>query len=189
MVTQMWSLQLSILSGVSASFSHPKPLMFTAFILLILQDSTELRKFISHKSCIKLTQMYELFVGKTNRNNVQAVYSGGKLASFSTIVIGCGLFSDLIYHTERQRWLKKARYVGEIKFTNCDFVTYITQQLLQYDIGAQIQYTVNVVHLAPYSFQCFFTERRFCQIKYINKCHSFMNKNRHIQIYANLNPR
>lgn len=67
--------------------------------------------------------MYELFVGKTNRNNVQAVYSGGKLASFSTVVIGCGLFSDLIYHTERQRWLKKARYVGEIKFTNCDFVT------------------------------------------------------------------
>lgn len=58
--------------------------------------------------------MYELFVGKTNRNNVQAVYSGGKLASFSTVVIGCGLFSDLIYHTERQRWLKKARYVGEI---------------------------------------------------------------------------
>lgn len=94
-----------------------------SIILLILQDSTELRKFISHKSCIKLTQMYELFVGKTNRNNVQAVYSGGKLASFSTIVIGCGLFSDLIYHTERQRWLKKARYVGEIKFTNCDFVT------------------------------------------------------------------
>lgn len=67
--------------------------------------------------------MYELFVGKTNRNNVQAVYSGGKLASFSTVVIGCGLFSDLIYHTERQRWLKKARYIGEIKFTNCDFVT------------------------------------------------------------------
>lgn len=110
MVTQMWSLQLSILSGVSASFNHPKPMMFTAFILLILKDSTE----ITHKSCIKLGQMYELFVGKTNRNNVQAVYSGGKLASFSTVVIGCGLFSDLIYHTERQRWLKKARYVGEI---------------------------------------------------------------------------
>nr|XP_034339350.1 ceramide kinase isoform X1 [Crassostrea gigas] len=57
-----------------------------------------------------VTAALHIIRGKTNRNNVQAVYSGGKLASFSTIVIGCGLFSDLIYHTERQRWLKKARY-------------------------------------------------------------------------------
>lgn len=58
-----------------------------------------------------VTAALHIIRGKTNRNNVQAVYSGGKLASFSTVVIGCGLFSDLIYHTERQRWLKKARYV------------------------------------------------------------------------------
>lgn len=58
-----------------------------------------------------VTAALHIIRGKTIRNNVQAVYTGGKLASFSTVVVGCGLFSDIIYHTERQRWLKKARYV------------------------------------------------------------------------------
>lgn len=51
-------------------------------------------------------------VGRTNYNNIQAVYSGGKMASFSGVVVACGLFTDIMYETDRQRWLKRARYSG-----------------------------------------------------------------------------
>lgn len=50
--------------------------------------------------------------GRTNYNNIQAVYSGGKMVSFSGVVIACGLFTDIMYETDRQRWLKRARYLG-----------------------------------------------------------------------------
>lgn len=51
-------------------------------------------------------------VGRTNYNNIQAVYSGGKMVSFSSVVVACGLFTDVMYETDRQRWLKRARYSG-----------------------------------------------------------------------------
>lgn len=54
-----------------------------------------------------------LFIaGKTNRNNIQAVYSGGKLVSFSTIFIAYGFFTDMMYEMERQTSLKRARFLG-----------------------------------------------------------------------------
>lgn len=40
------------------------------------------------------------------------MYSGGKLMSFSTTAVACGFFTELMYETDRQRWLKKARYAG-----------------------------------------------------------------------------
>ncbi|XP_048751934.2 ceramide kinase-like [Ostrea edulis] len=58
-----------------------------------------------------VTAVLHTIKGRTNYNNIQGIYTGGKMASFSAVVIGCGLFSDLIYHTDKQRWLKRARYV------------------------------------------------------------------------------
>lgn len=40
------------------------------------------------------------------------MYSGGKLMSFSTTAVAGGFFTELMYETDRQRWLKKARYAG-----------------------------------------------------------------------------
>lgn len=57
-----------------------------------------------------VTAVLHIIRGRTNCNNIQAVYSGGKLVSFSGVVIACGLFTDIMYETDRQRWLKRARY-------------------------------------------------------------------------------
>ncbi|XP_055995769.1 ceramide kinase-like isoform X1 [Ostrea edulis] len=58
-----------------------------------------------------VTAVLHIIKGGTDFNNVQGVYSGGKLVSFSAILVAYGLFSDLIYHVDKERWLKKARYV------------------------------------------------------------------------------
>lgn len=57
-----------------------------------------------------VTAVLHIIRGRTNYNNIQAVYSGGKMVSFSGVVIACGLFTDIMYETDRQRWLKRARY-------------------------------------------------------------------------------
>lgn len=59
-----------------------------------------------------VTAVLHIITGKTNRNNIQAVYSGGKLVSFSTIFIAYGFFTDMMYEMERQTWLKRARFLG-----------------------------------------------------------------------------
>ncbi|XP_061197429.1 ceramide kinase-like isoform X1 [Saccostrea echinata] len=59
-----------------------------------------------------VTAVLHIIKGQTNYNNAQAIYSGGKLVSFSGgVCVAYGLFSDIIYHTDRNRWLKRARYV------------------------------------------------------------------------------
>ncbi|XP_062566790.1 ceramide kinase-like isoform X1 [Saccostrea cucullata] len=59
-----------------------------------------------------VTAVLHIIRGQTNYNNAQAVYSGRKLVSFSGgVCVAYGLFSDIIYHTDRNRWLKRARYV------------------------------------------------------------------------------
>ncbi|XP_065936033.1 ceramide kinase isoform X2 [Magallana gigas] len=58
-----------------------------------------------------VTAVLHIIRGRTNYNNIQAVYSGGKMVSFSGVVIACGLFTDIMYETDRQRWLKRARYL------------------------------------------------------------------------------
>lgn len=57
-----------------------------------------------------VTAALHIIRGETNENNIQAVYSGGKLMSFSLIAVACGFFTDMMYEMDRQRWLKKARY-------------------------------------------------------------------------------
>lgn len=61
---------------------------------------------------IVLFNIYLFIAGKTNHNNIQAVYSGGKLLSFSTIFIAYGFFTDMMYEMERQTWLKRTRFLG-----------------------------------------------------------------------------
>ncbi|XP_022337443.1 ceramide kinase-like isoform X4 [Crassostrea virginica] len=58
-----------------------------------------------------VTAALHIIRGRTRYNNVQALYTGGKLASFSSVIVAVGLFSEMMFHTERQRWMKKARYV------------------------------------------------------------------------------
>lgn len=57
-----------------------------------------------------VTAVLHVIRGETKYNNVQAVYSGGKLASYSMIAVACGFFTDMMYEVDRQRWLKRARY-------------------------------------------------------------------------------
>ncbi|XP_022337446.2 uncharacterized protein LOC111133383 isoform X1 [Crassostrea virginica] len=57
-----------------------------------------------------VTAVLHIIRGKTNQNNIQGVYSGGRLVSFSSVIVACGFFSDMMYETDRQRWLKRARY-------------------------------------------------------------------------------
>ena len=41
------------------------------------------------------------------------VYTGGRLLSVACCVVANGVFSEMMYHTDRQRWLRKLRYLGK----------------------------------------------------------------------------
>ncbi|XP_011448906.3 ceramide kinase-like isoform X1 [Magallana gigas] len=58
-----------------------------------------------------VTAALHVIKGKTNHNNIQAVYSGGRLVSFSTIFIAYGFFTDMMYEMERQTWLERTRFL------------------------------------------------------------------------------
>ncbi|KAK3086541.1 hypothetical protein FSP39_019938, partial [Pinctada imbricata] len=58
----------------------------------------------------ELTAILHVINGTILPQPLMSVHSGGSLLSMSCCVIAYGLFSDVMYHTDKQRWLKKLRY-------------------------------------------------------------------------------
>ena len=60
---------------------------------------------------IKLLDLY-CFTGKKNYGNIDTVYSAGEFIIFSILLVGCGLWGELIHKTEQRRNLGVFRYPG-----------------------------------------------------------------------------
>ena len=51
-------------------------------------------------------------LGKKQKKSLIAVYTGGRLISVACCVVASGVFCDIMYYTDKQRWLRKFRYAG-----------------------------------------------------------------------------
>lgn len=59
------------------------------------------------------TAILRIILGSTVPTNSVSLHEGGKLISYSGLVLGFGLFGDMMFDCEQFRWMGPTRYEGK----------------------------------------------------------------------------